>query len=93
LALASPLFASFSAFAQDGASPAAGSGLPSASPPPAASSPPPIQRPSLIPEASSAEGPAPVTPSTLVNPARDQQELAAQGAIEIAESKDEEMVY
>jgi len=78
LALA-PLLAPSFAQAQGGAPPPAASDAPSASPSSTASSPPAAQRPSLIPDAPASITPTPAAPPSMVNPAHDQQELAAQG--------------
>jgi uncharacterized protein (TIGR04551 family) len=89
LALAAPLFASTSASAQEGGPRASATGATSASPPPPTPPEnPPADRSTLVPSTAPAAATAPPAPSTatsvsspvLVNPARDQQELAAQGS-------------
>jgi uncharacterized protein (TIGR04551 family) len=93
LALAAPLLASSLAHAQDRAPAASTAGAPSSPPSTAAPGSSPVPRSPLVPSTSPASAPSP-SPSALVNPARDQQDLATQGtqrptAGEVAANPDE----
>ena len=79
LALVSPLLASSFARAQGVTPPTAATAAPNAPPSSTASS-SPAALPPLIPDTQPTISPSAPPPASLVNPARDQQELAAQGA-------------